>query len=83
MKKSLYVIGALIILVIAFWYVYPSMSSLTTTPADVVTESSGTPAETQESNTTTSIEADLGNIKDDSAELDQEAAASAQSVQGF
>lgn len=67
-----YIIGAVIIIALAFWYFSAS-------PAQAPT--AGT--QTQSDNTVAAISADLNQTSDGSAELDQAAAASAQSVQGF
>ena len=70
-NKIWYIIGLLVIIALAFWF---SSSS----PAKAPTTN-----QVSRDNTTAAISSDLSQTSDGSAELDQAAAASAQSVQGF
>lgn len=66
-----YIIGAVVIIALAFWYFSAS-------PAQAPTASTQT-----QSDTVAAISADLNQTSDGSAELNQAAAASAQTVAGF
>lgn len=65
-----YIVGAIIIIALAFWYFSekPPVEVVPTIPNE---------------NTATAISAEFAQIPDISAELDQEASNSAQAVQGF
>lgn len=67
-----YVIGAIIIIALAFWYFSAS-------PVSAPTANTQTPSDT----TTAAIANDFSQIPDSSAALDADAAAAAQAVQGF
>ncbi|MCX6786642.1 MAG: hypothetical protein NTU85_02405 [Candidatus Kaiserbacteria bacterium] len=71
-SKMWYIIGAVVVIALAFWYFSAS-------PVKAPTANTQTPSD----NTTAAISADLNQTSDGSAELDQAAAASAQAVQGF
>lgn len=66
-----YIVGAIVIIALAFWYFSVSPASPTTS-----TQTSG-------DNTAAAISADFNQISDNTATLDAEAAASAQTVSGF
>jgi len=78
MNKTRYIIGAVVVIALAFWYLYPLNSSVDTVPPETVTQ---TPASA--GNTTAEISAEFEQIADDTAELNQAAASSAQDVQGL
>ncbi len=69
-----YIIGAIVIIALAFWYF-----SSPATPSTSPTATTQTPSDT----TTAAISADLNQTSDGSAELTAAQAASAQAVQGF
>ena len=78
--KVWYVVG--IIVIIALWYFYGMKKAPVTEPTSSVVEQVQVTPPTA-GNTTTDISTDLDQIVDTSAVLDQDAAASAQAVQGL
>jgi uncharacterized protein HemX len=76
-----YLIGTVIILALGLWYFYGKQESVIDTQSSAI-EQTQLPA-LSTGDTTADISADLNQTPDDSAALDQDAAASAQAVQGF
>ncbi|MDO8593588.1 MAG: hypothetical protein Q7R59_01655 [bacterium] len=74
-----YAVGAVVIIALGFWYFYGMKVPAAETSA---VEQVEIPALTG-GNTTADISADLSQIPDDSAALNQDASASAQVVSGF
>jgi len=66
-----YIVGAVVIIALAFWYFSASPAKAPTTSTQA------------SDNTTAAISADLNQTSDGSAELNTAAAASAQAVQSF
>jgi hypothetical protein len=77
-KKMWYIIGIIIIAALAFWY-FSSTSPAPGIESSTIVEQ----AQTVPQDTTTDISADLNQIPDDTAELDQAQSASAATVQGL
>ena len=83
MNKILYIIGILIIMVtVAFLYFSAKQAQAPTTTESTAVEQTQIPP-LASGNTTADISADLNQVPDTSAALDQAATASAQAVQGF
>lgn len=80
-NKTWYIISAVVIVAFAAWYFYPTQSSTIDTQPSAIENNQAAPV--SEGNTTADIQADLNQTLDDSAALDQDAAASAQAVQGL
>ena len=77
-----YVIGGVVVIgAVALGYFYSSQISTMSTQSPVAEQAQTVPVAT--GNTPEEISADFNMIPDDSAALDQAAAASAQAVQGF
>ncbi|OGG93148.1 hypothetical protein A2609_02605 [Candidatus Kaiserbacteria bacterium RIFOXYD1_FULL_47_14] len=83
MNKILYIVGILIIIVAAsYWYFSAKPAQAPTTTESTAVEQTQIPP-LASGNTTADISADLNQVPDTSAALDQAATASAQAVQGF
>lgn len=74
--KAWYIVAIIVIVALGVWYYYGKQAS------SVGTESPAT-AQMPAANTTEDISADLSQIPDVSADLDTDAAAAAQAVQGL
>src|SRR3989338_6067189 len=84
--RAWYIIGIIIVLAaLAFLYYYAKQSQTGTPPAEVQQPAvaGDTLAPLSSGNTTADISADFNQIPDDTAALDQAAAASAADVSGF
>lgn len=79
-SKTTYLIGAIVVIAaLGLWYYY-SMQPQTATAPTTLEES---PAPLTSGDTTADISADLSQLPDDTATLNQNAAASADAVEGF
>ena len=74
-----YVIGALVIIALALWYVYGKQTPAAELPPSVATQTQDAPLTAGD--TTADISADLNQTADTSAALDADAAAASQAIQ--
>lgn len=80
-SKMPYIIGVVVVVVLAFWYFYSVQSPALNTESTATEQTQLTTL--PDGNTTADISADINQLPDSSAELDQDAAASAEAVGSF